>query len=86
MRLQREYSQSLTSYWSHWRNTLRAWHPIGHTEGIFSEPDILLVTLEEYSQSLTSYWSHIKEYSQSLTSYWSHWRNILRAWHPIGHT
>jgi hypothetical protein len=38
---------------------------IGHTLGLFSEPDILLVTP--------------KEYSQSLTSYWSLSRNILRA-------
>jgi hypothetical protein len=67
----REYSQCLTSHWSHAENILSAWHLIGHMQRIFSAPDILLVTCREYSQCLTSYWSHAE--------------NILSAWHLNGH-
>jgi hypothetical protein len=67
-----EYPQSLASYWSHVRNILSPWLPIGHTFGAFSVPGVLLVTRSEYSHSLASYWSHV--------------RNILISWLPIGHT
>jgi hypothetical protein len=95
-----EYSQPLSSHWSHVKNILSPCPPIGHTSRIFSAPVLPLVTRQEYPQSLSSHWSHVfdaggveiwlqfqmedQEYSQPLSSHWSHVKNILNPCAPVG--
>jgi hypothetical protein len=48
----------LASYWLHQEHILRAWHPIGYTQSMFSVPGLLLATPRACSPCLASYWLH----------------------------